>query len=64
MEAKQKEAEYRDNQIGIDFTTCPEEDCKLLSIQLSESLLLGRSFLLTIFLIPNCKSPFIQVSFL
>lgn len=24
MLAKQKEAEYRDNQIGTDFTTCPD----------------------------------------
>lgn len=27
MLAKQKEAEYRDNQIGIDFITCPSEEC-------------------------------------
>lgn len=32
MLAKQKEAEYRDNLIGTDFTVCPTEECNTSSI--------------------------------
>ena len=64
MESKQKEAEYRDNQIGSDFTTCPEEECTPSLIQPSEFSSPGRSSLLIIFPTPNCTPCPTQLHFI
>jgi hypothetical protein len=43
MQAKKKEAEYRENQIGVDFTPCPADDCSWIKIKVFESMSLDKS---------------------
>lgn len=38
MQAKRKEAEYRENQIGVDFTPCPADDCIPITKKVFESM--------------------------
>jgi hypothetical protein len=57
MLAKQKEAEYRDNQIGSDFTTCPDEAGSNVLMQLSGSTSQGKSYRPTTSPTPNCTPP-------
>ena len=56
MLVKQKEAEYRDNQIGIDFITCPSQECIYRTIQSSGSLLVEKFYLQNISPTHSCTS--------
>lgn len=64
MSAKQKEAEYRDNLIGTDFTVCPSEERKLDKIQFLESTSQEKSYLQRTSLILNCMICITKVHFL